>query len=505
MTALVSLKNISKRFGTVIALENVDLDLRVGEVVGLIGQNGCGKSTLLKVLAGLHAPDSGEVFVRGEKVLLNSALTASRLGIGLVHQEQSLIPNLKVAENIFLDKPNPARRLGWYSWGAMYAAARRQLEKIEVDIDPKADVDSLSFAKRQMVELAKVLAIEDMTNAHIVVLFDEPTAVLAPADIALLFRQIRRIKARASVVFVSHRIDEVMEICDRVVVMANCRKVAEVETANTTREELFSLIVGHQENRTAPAAPPSADKARPVRLGIKGLTSPGHFTDISFSLRGGEILGLAGGMGSGAEELCRALFGIVETSAGTVELNGRKVMPHSPAQAIAAGFGYVPADRKGEGALKGRTIAENMTLTYGLEYGPLGMIVDSARENVEVDKWMAQLKVRARSPEDDIGNLSGGNQQKAVMGKWLMSKSLQVLLLDHPTRGLDPGAREDLYAAIQEAAARGLSIIFVGDTVEEILSVSEKVIAMKDGLITANYDLAEASGPLEKDIVAAML
>lgn len=506
MTPIVAVHGIDKSFGPVVALTGVDLDLHVGEVLGLIGQNGSGKSTLLKLLAGLHQPDRGDIMVRGESVRLRSPAVASRLGIGLVHQEQSLVPNLRVAENIFLDKANAARRGGWYSWSRMYEAAQAQLEKIEVDIDPRVMVETLSFAQRQMVELAKVLAIEETTDQKVVVLLDEPTAVLAPSEIRMLFRQIRRLRARASVVFVSHRLDEVLEICDRVVVMTNSRKVAERNAADTHPEELYRLLVGHARIRAGSTSGPVAVGRDPhVRLRVKSLASPGHFANVSFDVREGEVLGLAGVVGSGAEEVCRALFGIDAAATGTIELNGSIIVPRSPRHAIALGLGYVPADRKAEGVLKGRTVLENMVLTFGPEYGRWPIVVDRHSETQEALVWMSRLKIRAQSPYQRVEQLSGGNQQKAVLGRWLLSGKLQVLLLDHPTRGLDPGARDDLYGAIRQAAANGLPIVLVADTVEEILEVADTIIVMRDGAITARFDQLATRTVSEADIVAAMI
>ena len=508
MTAIVSLRHLSKRFGKVLALEDVSLDLNASEVVGLIGQNGSGKSTLLNSLGGLQEPDSGEIVVRGETVRLLSAVGAARHGIGMVHQEQSLILNLSVAENIFLDKPNPAKRRGWYSWPAMYEAARRHLDKIELDVSPKTIVEELSYAERQMVELAKVLAIEETVSGNLVVLFDEPTAILAPSEIDMLFRQIRRLRSRAAIVFVSHRTDEIMEICDRVVVMTLGRKVAERQTKQTHREELYHLLVGHEQAKiqppTAAAQAKSAGQRDPM-LSAESVSLPDRFKDVSLEVSKGEIVELAGVLGSGTGELCRALFGVEEGLSGKVTLAGAPIAPSSAADAIALGIGYVPSDRKAEGALKGRSILDNMVLTFGLDYGEMGIFVNRRKEEQAALKWMSRLKVLAQSPHDPIERLSGGNQQKVVLGKWLLSPNLRVLLLDHPTRGLDPGARDDLYDAVREAAGQGLAILFVGDTVEEILGVSHKVIVMRDGFVTARLNLSQSNRPTEEDIVAAML
>lgn len=505
MSSVLEGINLTKKFGSVTALSRVDFSLRSGEVLGLIGQNGSGKSTLLKTLAGLVEPDEGKLLIRGEDVRLNSSLAATMHGIGMVHQEQSLVPNLTVAENIFLGLPNRARAHGVYHWKRLYEAARLQLEKVEVRIRPNAVIEHLSFAERQMVELAKALAIEELIDHPPIILFDEPTSMLAPGEISILFRQIERLRSRASIVFVSHRMEEILAISDRVLVMADGRKVAERESRSSKRDELYQLMVGHDRRETARSAAVSDREALVPRLRVENLSATPHFKNISFDLHEGEIVALAGVLGSGCEELCRSIFGALEVSAGSIMLDRKRIAPRTPADSIRCGVGYLPADRRSEGMLRGRTLVENIVLTFGLEYGHLGLIVNHKKEDQEAGKWLSRLKVKAVSPRQPIERLSGGNQQKVVLGKWLLSRSLRVLLLDHPTRGLDPGARGDVFEAMREAAARGLAILFVGDTVEEMLELADSVLVMKDGEITARFNLAGGDRPDQADVLSAMI
>jgi ribose transport system ATP-binding protein len=505
MTGSLVLKGVRKTYGSVVALEGIDLEIPAGQVLGLIGQNGSGKSTLLKILAGLAAPDQGEIILDGQPVTLDSAATARRHGIGMVHQEQSLIPNLTVAENIFLDKPHPAKKNGLYRWGALNKAAQAQLHKISVDLPTRALVEDLRFAERQQVELAKVLAIEELVDRPPIILFDEPTSVLTPDEIKLLFKQINRLRGNATIVFVSHRLEEVLEISDRIVVMTDGRKMAERDSGSVDRNELYELMVGRQRVTAVRSdRTPAARTAEPI-LKIERLSSGQHFRDVNFELQRGEILGIAGVLGSGAEEVCRAVFGAERVDTGKIAIEGRVANPASPRSAVRQGIGYLPADRRAEGMLPSRSLFENAVLTFGLDYGWRSLVLRRGKERPAALEWMTRLKVKMATPYAPISSLSGGNQQKTVLAKWLMARKLKVLLLDHPSRGLDPGARDDLFAVIREQADKGLSIVFVGDTISELLELSDRIVVMRDGEITAHFDLTNGALPKEEEVVAAMV
>jgi ribose transport system ATP-binding protein len=505
MTAAFSLEGISKRFGEVTALDNVSLSLNEGEVLGLIGQNGSGKSTIMKVMAGLHRPDSGTIQVGGKVVQLRSPLEAARAGIGLVHQEQSLITSLTVAENLFLDKPAASTQLGIYRWDNLRDRAKQQLDKVELDIDPFTPVSELSFGQRQMVELAKVLSLEELVHGHLVILFDEPTAVLNPPEIQSLFSQIRRIKHRSSVVFVSHRMDEILDISDRVYVMSDGRNAADRNKADVNVDELYELMVGKQRVNRADRKPRVGKISGKPALTLKDVTVPGAIENISLTLAPGEILGLIGVQGSGAETILRTVFGMADNWSGQIDYFGQPLKIDSPSEAVNKGIGYLPAERKTEGMIRNTSVSENVAITYGWQHGPGAGVISRARERGLIESWVSKLGIKTPSIGQRIDNLSGGNQQKAVLSKWLFGKTLKVLMLDHPTRGLDPGARSDLFSVIRDLADQGLAILLVGDTLDEVLTLSDSIIVMKDGQVSARIEGVQASPPSEEELVKAMV
>lgn len=505
MTTALSLEGISKRFGEVTALDNVSLTLNEGEVLGLIGQNGSGKSTIMKVMAGLHRPDTGLIRVGGKVVQLRSPLEAAQAGIGLVHQEQSLITSLTVAENLFLDKPAGSTSLGFYRWSNLRDRAKHQLDKVELDIDPFTPVSELSFGQRQMVELAKVLSLEELVHGHMVILFDEPTAVLNPPEIQALFGQIRRIKHRSSVVFVSHRMDEILEISDRVYVMSDGRNVATRDKEHVDVDELYELMVGKQRVNRTDRKPREAHIGAEPALTLKNVTVPGEIEDISLTLAPGEILGLIGVQGSGAETILRTVFGIADEWQGSIEYFGAPLTIDSPADAVAKGIGYLPAERKTEGMIRNTSVSENVAITYGWQHGRGAGLISRGKERGMIEGWVRKLAIKTPSIGHRIDNLSGGNQQKVVLSKWLFGKTLKVLMLDHPTRGLDPGARGDLFAVIRELADQGLAILLVGDTLDEVLTLSDEIIVMKDGRVSARITDVQAAPPSEEELVKAMV
>jgi ribose transport system ATP-binding protein len=501
--AIYEVRNLVKRFGPVTALDDVSVSLYRNEVVGLIGQNGSGKSSLMKTLAGVQRPDTGSMFLRGQAVSFRSTVDAARSGVGLVHQEQSLVPNLTVAENIFIDKSASYVKGGWYRWRELMEAARRQLDKIELDIRPDTLVEKLSFGQRQMVELAKVLALEEMVAEDLVIMFDEPTSMLTSPEIDDLFRQIERIRSRASIVFISHRMDEVLTPSDRVYVMSDGRCVAERQRGQVDADELYELMVGKQRSTASrESETPRLSKPRLVLEGARFNQDVGPF---SITVDQGEILGLIGVQRSGAETLCRGLFGIDEVTDGEIVLDGKPFRPAMPTDAVQRGVGYVPAERKKEGMLAGVSVLENMTLSFGFDFGFGGVIANRRKEHAVASDWARRLKVKTPSLHADIAKLSGGNQQKAVLGKWLMGKNLRLLLLDHPTRGLDPGARADLFETMRALAKEGLSIVFVADTLDEVLLLSDTVAVMRDGKFSEVFRDIGRNRPTEEQIVRAMV
>ncbi len=501
--ALLNLTNVSKAFAGVQALDRVSIEIRPGEVVGLVGENGAGKSTLIRILAGVYRPDSGTLALEGKPLVLASPREANLQGIGIVFQEQSLLPNLTVAENIYLGQEKEFSRWGVISWSALHTAAKRQLEKVQLNIDPAARTAHLTFAERQMVELAKALALEERTERHLVILLDEPTSVLEQREIDILFERVRALRSRASFVFVSHRLDEVLQISDRVYVMKDGKVVAEMPAGETSVPELHRLMVGRELHaeyyREARQQAPAAN----VAMQADGLTVEGAYRQVDFTLREGEILGIAGVIGSGREELTRTLFGFRPHSAGKLTVAGKKVRLTSPDQAAALGIGYIPRERRTEGLVLTLPIVPNITLASLGTVMKAGAI-QGAKERRLAESWVEKLRVRTPGVDALCLNLSGGNQQKVVLSKWMNARS-KILIFDHPTRGLDVGAKEEVYDMMRTLSEQGIAIVLTADTLEETIGLSHSIIVMRDGEVTARFDASPGKKPVQVDLIRHMV
>jgi ribose transport system ATP-binding protein len=494
---------ITKSFPGVQALKNVSIEVRPNEVVGLIGENGAGKSTLMRVLAGTYRPDSGALRLDGQDLRLRNARDAAAHGIGMVFQEQSLLLNMTVAENIYLGQEGRFLRFGTVNWKAMNDAARRQLAKIGVDIDVTARTSELTFAARQMVELAKALTLEESVDRPLVILLDEPTSVLGAADIEVLFQRVRSLKARASFVFVSHRLDEVLAISDRVYTMKDGQVVAEHAANAVTAPELHRVMVGRglqaEYYRETRQKPPQ-DK---VMVEAKGLTLAGAYRDIDLTIRAGEIVGIAGVVGSGREELIRTIGGYTPQTGGTLTIDGDGVRFSSPEQAVRKGIGSIPRERRVEGLVMFLSIAENISLadlSSVMRHGAISY----ARERALAADWIKRLRIKAPGPHVACRKLSGGNQQKVVLARWMTAGS-RVLILDHPTRGLDVGAKEEVYDLIRDLSDQGVAILLISDTLEETIGLAHSVLVMRDGEITARHDASPGNKPDQVDLVKTMV
>ena len=510
---VLELRGVTKRFPGVVALDDVSIEVRRHEVIGLIGENGAGKSTLLKILSGVYQQDEGELLVRGEPARFRGPRDAARAGIGIVHQEQSLVGSVSVAENLLLGAEGRSVRAGIYRWSDLNARAREQLAKIGSAISPTARVNTLTFAQRQMIEVVKAISVEDLpdrtADAEPVIVFDEPTSVLAGDDLETLFAQIERLRTRASIIFVSHRLDEVLRISDRVYVLKDGRCVAEREPGAVDTQELYRLMVGRastgqyyreEEQGTFDDTTAGADEV----LGADGLTLRGRFADVSLSVRRGEVLGIAGVLGSGREDLCRAIFGAEPLDGGELRVGGQRVRFRTPADAVRAGVGYIPAERRFEGVAMGMSVAENILLadSSSVSVGPFAV---PRKRAALVKEWIERLRVRTPDASTDVATLSGGNQQKVVLAKWLSSPRLRVLVLDHPTRGLDVGAKEDVYRFVREMCGQGLAIVLLSDTLEETIALSHRVLVMRDGRVAAHFDAAPGAKPTQVDLVEQMV
>jgi rhamnose transport system ATP-binding protein len=473
---VLELRAVSKRFGATQALDSVSLALEIGEVHALVGENGAGKSTVVKILAGVHAPDSGEVRVDGAPVDIGSPAHARALGISVIHQEPRLFPDLSVAENIFLEH-QPRRRFGGIDWAAIQRGAALLFSDLEVSVLLDAPVRGLSMADQQLVEIARALSIE----ARVLVM-DEPTASLSVHEVARLFSIVRRLRDRGvAVLFVSHRLAEVFELCDRASVLRDGRHVITAPLEALTTTDLIRHMIG-RDVRLFPKAPVSMGD---VVLEVRGLSRRDEFSDISFSVREGEIVGFAGLVGAGRTEVARVLFGVNPADSGEVRIAGQVVHFDSPAAAVDAGIAYVPEDRHQDGLVLDFSISSNITLPI-LKRLFQRLVVRDSTERVLANQYAAQLDVRMTDVEQLVAALSGGNQQKVVIARWLAAQP-RVLILDEPTRGIDIGAKVEVHRIVSELAATGLAIVLISSDLPEVLAMSDRILVMHEGRLTAEF------------------
>jgi ribose transport system ATP-binding protein len=500
---VLELRGISKSFPGVKALDDVSLTIGRNEVVGIIGENGAGKTSLLKVLNGIYQPDGGQLLVDGRPVKLASPRQAFDTGIAMVFQEQSILPSLTVAENIFLGREEKFLRMGLLSKARMNEAAAVELGKVHLDVHPGLLCSKLSFADRQMVEIAKALSLDGRIDGNITILLDEPTSVLERKEVELLFEIIADLKKRASVAFISHRLDEVLAVSDRVYVMRDGRVVKEFVADGATEKDMHQYMVGRQLHNEYYREARQAGPSDRLLVEADGLGKQGAFRNVSFKLRGGEVLGIAGVIGSGREDLARCLAGHTAADSGTLAVKGRAVKFTSVPQATASGIGLVPAERKIEGLVAQFSVAENMTLA-ALPKFVSGGILKFRSEREQARNWIDRLKIKTPSTQAAVGGLSGGNQQKVVLAKWRIA-GVDVLILDHPTRGIDVGAKEDVYELVRDMTAEGLAVILLGDTLEEVIGLSSRILVMRDGEVTAAFDAPPGGKPTQVEIVEHMV
>ncbi|WP_136443760.1 sugar ABC transporter ATP-binding protein [Pacificoceanicola onchidii] len=501
---MYQLNQVDKKFPGVHALKAVDFEIGRGEIVGLVGENGAGKSTLMKVIYGAYQADGGSITIDGKTVRFQNPRQAMDHGIGMVFQEQSLITNLTVMENIFLGFEQQFVRWGVIDWKAMAEAARHQLRKVKLDIDPATITSKLSFAQRQLVELAKVLTLEERIDGDLVILLDEPTSVLAKEEVELLFSLVRELTSRASFIFVSHRMDEVLELSDRIYVMKDGAVVDVVAHDDAKVDAIQHKMVGRDVDkeyyREQKQQPYDSDK---TLVRFDSVSVAGKYKDISFDLHPGEVLCLVGTEGSGREAILRTVFGLEKPTSGTVEVKGSSFSRANAQEGVARGVGYVPRERKVEGIVNGMNVYENMTLSQMGNYASKG-ILRIGEEKALAKKWIERLAIKTPDVYKDCGGLSGGNQQKVVLAKWRSGGS-DIILLDHPTRGLDIGAKEDVYDMIREMCDDGAGIVLVADTLEEAIGLSHTILVLKDGEFQKRFDGSPGDKPSLYDLVHHMI
>lgn len=484
MTALVELKAISKSFVGVRVLDAVDFDVRPGEVHALLGENGAGKSTLIKIIAGVHAPDAGEIIINGAPTKFANPGQAVKAGIAIVYQELLLFPELSVAENIFLNHA-PRTRWGGLDWAQMREKSRQLLDDLDsphLDVDAK--VGSLSVANRQRIEIAKALS----QNARVVIM-DEPTASLAEADVQQLMTLIRRLRERGvGIVYVSHKLPEIFALADRVTVLRDGHYVGTKDIKDVTERSLVSMMVGRSIDQLFPKEEASIGEPR---LELRHVSHGKGVRDVSFTLRAGEIVGIAGLVGSGRTETALTIFGITPATQGEILVDGEPVTIKSPQQARDLGIAYVPEDRGLQGLVRPQTIAENISLTVLRKLARAG-IVDRRKEDALARDFIKRLGIRARGPGQAARQLSGGNQQKVVLAKWLAAEP-SILIMDEPTRGIDVGAKSEIHALMSKLAQNGLAILMISSELPEVLGMSDRVLVMNGGRIVAEIARKDAT------------
>ena len=479
---VIRMEHIHKSFGGVHALNDVQMDVYAGEVHALLGENGAGKSTLIKTMTGVHEPDSGEIFLYGERVTFSGPREAQQQGIGAIYQEPSLFPDLDIAENIMAGR-QPTRG-GRIDWGEMYRTARELLEQLGVELSPRTKARNLSVAQQQTVEIARALSLDAQ-----LLIMDEPTSSLTVTEVEELFRIIRQLReAGTAIIFISHRLEELFAVADRVTILRDGQYVATRDMDEVKTEDLIQMMVGRQVDDLFPKEPAPVGDAV---LQVRNLTAPGKFEDVSFDLHEGEILGLAGLIGAGRTDVARALFGIQAIQAGTIRVDGEEVTIGNPREAMNLGLSFVPEDRQHHGLVLPMSIAANVTLPILPRFATAGWLHEAEARKVAASA-AERLDVRSAGIRQKARELSGGNQQKVVLAKWLETEP-RILILDEPTRGIDVGTKAAVHRLMSDLANEGVAILMISSELPEVLGMSDRILVMREGRVTGAFTREEAT------------
>jgi ribose transport system ATP-binding protein len=475
----IEMKGIKKSFHQHVVLDGVDFEVRSGEVHALMGENGAGKSTLMKILTGIYERDAGTVLVNGKEVHYRHPKEAEQDGISVIHQELNIIPTLTVAENMFLGREQTLGRTGIVRSKDMAEQAKVYLQKLGIEISPNEIAGNLSVGKQQIVEIARALS----TDAKCLIM-DEPTAALTDREIQTLFEVIHTLKQQGvAIVYISHRMEEIFTICDRISVLRDGQFIGTKKIPETNFDEIVHMMVGRQIGERFPKRKKQIGEER---LRVERLTHKGVFENISFSVRAGEILGVSGLMGAGRTEIMEAIFGARKAHEGTIYIDNKPVTIKSPRQAIKHGIAFITEDRKSKGLVLNMSVRENLTLPKSEQLANLG-VIQTKKEKDLVQSLIDRLKIKTASPELQVKALSGGNQQKVVFGKWL-AMGPRILILDEPTRGVDVGAKKEIYEIMNELTAQGVAIIMVSSELPEVLGMSDRIMVIHEGKVTAIFD-----------------
>lgn len=481
-THLLVIEGAYKRFGGVQALDGASLTVDRGEIVGLLGENGAGKSTLVKTLAGLHSLDEGTIDLEGQTFQQGSPRSARDQGIAIIYQEPSLFPDLTLAENVYVgQQPKSGGRV---DWAAMATRTAELFADLGIDLDPRRQARGLSIADQQMVEIVKALSVEAK-----IIIMDEPSAALSAAEVERLLEVARRLRDQGrGVIYISHRLDEVFEVCDSVTIMRDGATVASAKVADIDNAQIVRWMVGREITDMFPKVPAEIGE---VVLEVTGLSSRGEFTDISFTVRAGEIVALAGLVGSGRSEVVRTIFGIDSFDGGSIVLEGKTLQSHTPAKAMAAGIALVPEDRRLQGLFMPSSIAHNTAITV---LGRLrrGLLLRTSSERKVAEDWAERLQLKYAGIDDPVERLSGGNQQKVVLSKWLATDP-KLLIVDEPTRGIDVGTKAEVHRLLSEQAAKGTAVLMVSSDLPEVLGMADRILVMREGRLVAEIPRSEAT------------
>lgn len=481
---LLELKNITKRFPGVLALDQVKLQVRSGEVHIIMGENGAGKSTLMKIVDGIYYPDEGEVLLDGKRVQINSPVQAMEHGIAMIHQELNNVLDMTVAENIFLGREYGKGFM--YNKRTMELKAREAMKELGLDLQPHTKMRELSVAKRQMVEIAKAVSM----NAKILIM-DEPTSAISDKEVDSLFGVIEKFRNQGiGIVYISHKMDEIYRIADRITIMRDGRTVGTYEASELSPGQLITKMVGRDITNVYPDRIPHSLGAEVMR--IENLNSGQELKNICLSLRKGEILGIAGLMGAGRSELLEAIFGMRKADSGDIYVNGKRVHISRPENAIKAGLAFVTEDRVQTGLNLKTTVKKDMTILTLSQFCRWQQVIDSKKENLAVEQEIQRLNIKTPSKNQNIRNLSGGNQQKVIIGRWLL-KDADIFLMDEPTRGIDVGAKYEIYTIMMKLAAQGKAILMVSSEMPEIIGICDRVAVMHEGKLAGELNKEEMS------------
>lgn len=483
-TLLLEMRNITKRFPGVVALDRVNLNVKRGEVHVLVGENGAGKSTLMKILTGAYSKDEGQIFFMGEELHVKNPREALDRGISMIYQETSLVPHLNVAENIYLGR-EPLFPSGWLNKSKQYDWTEKILKKLHLRFLPTTQITKLGIAQRRMVEIAKALSADSK-----IMIMDEPTAALTKAEIDELFSLISQLKKTGiSVIYISHRLEEITEIGDRVTVLRDGQKISTNEISDVDILSLIRMMVGREVDETL-------YKKEDVKIGeeclrVEGLSRRGDLNDINFTVKKGEILGIAGLVGAGRTELVRAIVGADPIDRGKIFIEKKEVKIRSPHDAISAGIGFLPENRRDDGLALDLSVKDNITLANVTRFTRFGWISKSS-ENSESETYRKDLKIKCQQLNQSVKFLSGGNQQKILIARWLITNT-KILICDEPTRGIDVGTKAEIFGLINQLAKKGVAVIMISSYLPEILTMSDRIMVMREGCITARFEKEDAN------------